>query len=345
LRSGAAGSQSGAVASEAGFSLPELLIATAVMLIISSTATSGLLQLTHSQQTIWNRTEMHSGVRSATELLQQEIGQAGRIALPQNLKVQSAIAAGALPSAPVVAAATPIPAIGTATATVAGIFVNQLLTVGAGSTEETVKVTAVDTGAKTFTASFTSAHAANEPIRALGGFQMGIVPTSATNGSSATKLKMFGDINGDGNMVYVEYTCDTEGGKLYRNSMAYDTVAANKPALSTAMVLLANIKPNPAPGTTDCFTYEQKTVNVTSGGVTTAYTFVIDVAVTLTVETQNVDSITKEKQKETKALLNVAPRNVYNVWELASDNVVDRMQPTPSSVTALLPEPEAEDGP
>jgi prepilin-type N-terminal cleavage/methylation domain-containing protein len=109
LRSGAAGSQSGAVASEAGFSLPELLIATAVMLIISSTATSGLLQLTHSQQTIWNRTEMHSGVRSATELLQQEIGQAGRIALPQNLKVQSAIAAGALPSAPVVAAATPIP--------------------------------------------------------------------------------------------------------------------------------------------------------------------------------------------------------------------------------------------
>jgi len=318
------------LASEAGFSLPELLIATGVMLIISATATSGLLQLTHSQQTIWNRTEMHSGVRSATELLQQEIGQAGRIALPNTLKLQSATSAGA-------ASATPIPSTGTATATVDGIFVNELLTVGAGSSEETVKVTAVDTGAKTFTATFANAHAANEPIRALGGFQMGIVPTNATNGSSATKLKMFGDINGDGRMVYVEYTCDTDAGKLYRSSMAYDTVAANKPGLGEAMVLLGNILPNPAPGTTDCFTYEQKTVNVTSGGVTTAYTFVIDVAVTLTVETQNVDSITKAKQTETKALLNVAPRNVYNVWELASDNVVDRLQPTPSTVTSLLP--------
>ena len=36
------------LASEAGFSLPELLIATGVMLIISATATSGLLQLTLS---------------------------------------------------------------------------------------------------------------------------------------------------------------------------------------------------------------------------------------------------------------------------------------------------------
>src|SRR5438034_9731182 len=38
--------------------------------------------MTKSQTTIWNRTEMHSGVRGATELLQQEVGQAGRVSVP-----------------------------------------------------------------------------------------------------------------------------------------------------------------------------------------------------------------------------------------------------------------------
>src|SRR5579863_8497564 len=73
--------------SQAGFSLAELLIATTVMLIISGIVTSALLQMSNSQRTIWNRTEMHSGIRSATELLQQEIGQAGLVALPAAVTV------------------------------------------------------------------------------------------------------------------------------------------------------------------------------------------------------------------------------------------------------------------
>src|SRR5579864_2048156 len=68
--------------SPAGFSLIELLVATALLLIVSSVVTGALLQMAKHQQTIWNRTEMHSGIRGATELLQQEVGQAGRIALP-----------------------------------------------------------------------------------------------------------------------------------------------------------------------------------------------------------------------------------------------------------------------
>ena len=67
---------------ESGFSLIELLISMGVLLIISSIVTSALLQMTSAQATIWNRTEMHSGIRGATELLQQEVGQAGRITLP-----------------------------------------------------------------------------------------------------------------------------------------------------------------------------------------------------------------------------------------------------------------------
>ena len=66
--------------SASGFSLVELLVATTVLLLVSSIVTSALLQMTQSQTTIWNRTEMHSGIRGATELLQQEVGQAGRVA-------------------------------------------------------------------------------------------------------------------------------------------------------------------------------------------------------------------------------------------------------------------------
>ena len=61
-----------------------------MLLIVSSIVTSALLQMTQSQTTIWNRTEMHSGIRGATELLQQEVGQAGRITLPGTVTLAAA---------------------------------------------------------------------------------------------------------------------------------------------------------------------------------------------------------------------------------------------------------------
>src|SRR6476660_8768373 len=84
--------------SQAGFSLIELLISTTILLIISSIVTDGLMQISNSQQTISNRTAMHSGVRGATELLQQEVGQAGRITLPGTVTLSNAVT-GASPCA------------------------------------------------------------------------------------------------------------------------------------------------------------------------------------------------------------------------------------------------------
>src|SRR3954465_4081965 len=68
--------------SQSGFSLIELMVAMAIMLLISGAAVGALLRMTSAQATIWNRTQMHSGIRGATEVLQQEVGQAGRISLP-----------------------------------------------------------------------------------------------------------------------------------------------------------------------------------------------------------------------------------------------------------------------
>ena len=170
-------------------------------------------------------------------------------------------------------------------------------------------------------------HSSGAAIRAEGSFASGIVPTTATNGSTGNVLKLYGDINDDGNMVYVEYTCDTStdanGGSLYRNVMSVG--AASKPALTPAMILLPNIyEDNSA-----CFTYQQKTIG--------ADTYVVDVAITLTVQTQMQDQQTGAYQTETKALLNVSPRNVFEVWQMVSGGTTNRLQPMPSSISTLLP--------
>jgi prepilin-type N-terminal cleavage/methylation domain-containing protein len=294
---------------DAGFTLIELMVAMLVLMVVSGTVIKGVLDMSNTHNTIMNRTDMHAGVRNATQLLSQEVGQAGRISLPGAVTLTAATAVGAT------------------TATVsstAEMFVGERLLIDAGTNSETVTVTAI-AGNQLTVAAMGFAHAAGVPISATGGFAAGVVPSTTANGSSATRLKIFGDINGNGNMVYVEYWCDTANGRLYRNAMPFN--AGAKPAYTVDMVLIDNILPNP--GGTPCFTYQIQS----AGGVD----YVVDVAITLTVRTQNRDVNTRDFQTESKALLNVSPRNVFNVWQLAGLGVTKRVQPTPATVTALLP--------
>ena len=325
--------------SQAGFSLPELLIAMALMLAISGAAVTALLKMQNAQATIWNRTQMHSGIRGATEVLQQEVGQAGRIALPMTsasvpyvVTLGSTASVGSYP----VTIATTKPT-GDATQ---GMFVGQKLLIGTGGTQETVTVTALS--ATQVTATFANAHNSGVPVLALGAFGTGIVPPlnspsayapggatfTYANGSTGDVLKLYGDINADGNMVYIEYTCDTTTShNLYRNVMAWNTAAVSKPAVSASKVLLSNVMENP--NSTPCFTYQTAVVG---GNV-----YVTDVAITLTVQTQLIDPVTKRFQTQTKALLNVSPRNTFNAWQMASLGISKRLQPMPPSIAALLP--------
>jgi prepilin-type N-terminal cleavage/methylation domain-containing protein len=298
---------------ERGFTLIETLLALTVLLIVMGAVMDNMLQFSKMQSTVWNRANMHDAVRSATELLQQEVGQAGRVSLATAVTITTAIAA---PGSQTV----------TVSSNTNNMFVGEQLVIDAGQDEETVTVTAVNSSTA-FTAAFGVAHLANIPVSVQGGFATGVVPTTLTNGSSGSVLKIYGDINGDGNMVYVEYVCNasTSGGSLYRNMMPF--TAGSKPAVNAGQVLLTNVLPNP--GGTPCFTYQQKTVNGT--------TYVINVAISLTTRTQAVDRVTRQYQTETKALLNVAPRNVFDAWQLASIGAGNRIQPMPPSVLTLLP--------
>ena len=294
---------------DSGFSLPELLVSLLVLSVIVGTVTQLSMTMSNGQRTMWNRTQMHSSVRGAIALLQQEVGQAGLVALPAPVTLSGAVTAG------------------TQTVTVnsaAGIFVGEKLVIGTGVPLETVVVTARNLATNQFTAVFTKAHAAGEAVTVLGGFAQGIIPPSMTNGSTGSVLKLFGDVNDNGQMVYVEYTCDTVTGRLSRNMMAWN--ATSKPALTTANILLSNVVPNP--GGTPCFSYQTEVVMPN--------TYVIAIAVTLSVRTQDIDPVTRQFQVETKTLLNVSPRNVFNTWQLASMQETNRIQPIPASVVALL---------
>jgi len=297
-----------AVRKDHGFSLIEALISVAVLLLLFGAAMPALNQTMMFNRTVGDLSEMHGSVRGATELMQQEIGQSGRVALPGPITLAGTAAQGAST---------------VALSSTTGLFVGAQVVVGAGEQAETVTLTTIVS--PNVTAVFGIAHAAGEPIRISGGFAAGIIPPSMANGSTGTKLKLFGDINDDGSMVYVEYTCDLVNKKVYRNVMAWDAVA--KPVVTESMALLNNVIANP--NGTPCFTYQTQTV--------LANTFVTGVAVTLSVESQQVDLYSKAKNQATKTLLNVSPRNIFLVWTMASIGITNRLQPIPPSVLLLLP--------
>jgi type II secretory pathway pseudopilin PulG len=307
---------------EAGFTLLELLVSVAILMVISGLMMRSTMDMQRLSTHQAGRSEMHAGVRNATALLQQEVGQAGRVSLPAAVTLIGAVTATGnqwqylSPST---------------TAVINAVFVGERLNIGLGSSQEVVTVAEVDTSGKRIRATFGATHPAGAPVRPVGGFAQGIIPTNMTDGSTASVLKIVGDINSDGNLRYVEYTCDWNVGRLYRNMMAYN--ATSKPALTVEHVLLDNLLPNPNDpngNAAPCFRYQQQTIE--------SNTYVTNVAIMTTVRTQSRDPFTGEFQTVTKALLNVAPRNVFYVWQMASldpDNA-GRIQPLPPSVLNLL---------
>ena len=309
-----------AAGGEHGFSIIEVMIAMVILMVVCGTVMQGVLALTDVSQTVSNRTDMHNGVRNATELLTQEVGQAGRISLPAAVTL----------AAPVVAGVGNLITVSSSD----GMFVGEQLLLGVDNQQETVTVANINGQVITLAGVPGYDHPAGAPVTAPGGFAAGVVPPNAANGSTATRLKIFGDIHDDGTLVYVEYFCDQAAGRLYRNVMPI--TAGAKAAPGVEQILIDNIEVNPPDvngNVPDCFTYQTRTV--------TGTTFVIDVAITLTVRSQQVDKNTGTFARETKALLNVAPRNVFNVWQMASLDIDNRVQPMPPSLLNLLPDQDA----
>ncbi len=286
-----------------GFSLLELLVSMAVMLVGASVALSALFvaQKIYGSQQL--QADMHAGLRSSFELVTQEIGQAGALNFaPQTLT--AAVTANASAQTVTVSSS-------------ANVFVGERLTVDTTSSGETVLVTAVPSSNQ-IRGIFTKNHANGAAVVAQGVFPQGVL-----SGSTATALKLFGDINGDGSLSYVRYDCDTAAGTLTRSITTLGPgVTTQNPPQILLNTLIAN------PDGTPCFQYSTPvTVTVNS----TTYTFIPNLAVLLTVKTAKIDPQTRTFVTMTKSFSNLASRNVLAGLTMAqaSTPVTTRLQSTP----------------
>jgi Tfp pilus assembly protein PilW len=307
-------------ARDSGLSLLELMASIAVLLVIMG----GLVTVIDSSQRSYLRTElksdMYENVRGVAELMEQEIGQAGLASLPSpGPTLTAAVVALAQAQTVNVSSTT-------------SMFGGEQLLVDAGATnEELVTLSATGVTATTVTAIFSKTHAAGTPISVLGVFPNGIVAPGTTDGSTSVAepgvsvLNLFGDINGDGSLVYVRYTCDTSKtpGTLTRS---VTTITPGVNTIGPSQVLLSTLIPNPSG--TACLQYTTNTVG--------AYTFVTNVGITLSVQATKPDRQTGQYPTMTKSFLNLSPRNISAGYEWASayPSNTTRLQATPANVVA-----------
>lgn len=309
-----------------GFSLIEMLVSMAVLVVIMT----GVLSLMNVQQKSTQnqqvKGDMYESLRGASELMMQEIGQAGLASLPG----VSSSPATAQPTLTQAVAASALPQLVSVTAgTVDSMFVGEKLYVDTGAAEELVTLTVVSASTDQITAVFANSHPLNAVtglgavIKVFGTFPSGILSTS-----DATHLKLFGDVNSNGTLAYVEYDCNPNAAGTGTLTRSITTVTPLTIAANAADSLLTNLLSNP--GGTACFVYTSQAV-VVSG---TTYTFVTNVAITLSVQGTFRDMQTGQPLTMTKSLLNVAPRNVLMGYELATavPPVAARLQPTPTNI-------------
>ncbi|HYL91736.1 MAG TPA: prepilin-type N-terminal cleavage/methylation domain-containing protein [Alphaproteobacteria bacterium] len=299
-----------------GFSLVELMMSLVILTVILG----GVVALLSSSMQTNTRTElrsdMYENVRGVAEMMSQEIGQSGLVSLPPSTLTSAA-------------------ALGAQTVNVSSttsMFVGEQVLVDAGNSEESVTLTAVTP--TSITATFSKPHLLGAPINALGVFPTGIVPNVPVAGtvpinapelSTPNVLNLYGDINADGSLVYVRYTC-TPGtsaapGTLTR-SVTTIVPGANK--ISANQTLLTTVVGGVGAA---CFQYTTQTA--------AGFTFVTNVGFTLSVQATSPDPQTGAYATMTKSFLNLAPRNILAGLELAqAGGSANRLQQTPANVAA-----------
>jgi len=300
----------------AGFTLLEMMVSMVILSLIVGGFISALSSSEQSYARIELGSDMYENVRSVAELMAQEIGQAGLVSLPATT-LTAAVAANVAAQAVNVSQT-------------ASTYVGEQLLVDAGSAnEELVTLTAV--ASTTMSGIFKNAHASGASVTVLGAFPSGIVPVGATDGSTSVAepgksvLNIYGDINSDGSLVYIRYTCDTSvtPGTLTRS---VTTITPGVNTIAAAQTLLSTLIPNP--GGTPCFQYTSYPVGTPSN------TYVTNVGLTISVQSLARDPQTQAYLTMTKSFLDLSPRNVLAGFELGNAGLTTRLQAQPPNVSA-----------
>src|SRR5579859_7838580 len=320
-----------------GFSLLELMVSIAILLVITGATFSVMSSYQKSYGTTQLKADMYMNLRGVSELMAQEIGQAGlkvSRTYPQ-AQFTNSVAGGGF---------------GTATVTTSvGMAVTtppMQVDVDQGQPAyERVGIMAVTPGVPgTFSANFLNAHSPGATVTIVGQgvYQNGVLPFSpiaapvSTAGSTPSTLELFGDINGNSTLQYIYYSCapsaqqGTVPGKLVRSITPLPAPGGGANAPQT---LLSNLVVNPIDPVTGapvpCFRLGTQTV--------AGATFVSNVGVTLSVRTQEVDKVTGQYLVMTKSFMNLTPRNTLGGLELSNYQLNNYLQPTPPGLPLACP--------
>jgi len=340
--------------SKAGFTLLELMISMAILLVISSAAIGGMTYFQKNFRSNEERKSLQGKLRATVEQLSQEIGQAGLV--PSGLS-------GNLPSGtPYVfnqstvgtmsylTAASGAGATGLSVSSTSGMYAGEWVILDTpdlnqtlGTPEERVQIQSVNSSTSITVSTTTNAHtptASNPvPVIAQGVYPAGVWTNSAAGlpdaSNHAQTLTIFGDINADGSMVVVKYQCpatSTTAGPLLRKQYNVSASPTNTGCGATAVpdvttTLIDNV--------TFCqFTYQPVTVN--------GHTYAPSVGISLTVQSINNDLQTKSPISVTKNILNIQPRNIVNAYNMdlnalpangSEDSYTSQLQTLPATLS------------
>ena len=316
-----------------------MMLSTALFLGISSLILGGMISVVRNYRSLEIRNALEQRMRSAFELMAQEIGQAGLQA--SGLDISGLVA-------PLANITQTITSAGVKTVTVdkiGGIFQGASLVVNDGTNQETVVVTAMSTTTPySITANFALTHtSASTPVYAPGVFPGGILAPDYTASpprysSTRTQLMFFGDINAVGNaLILVRYSCPTTfPGAIQRTAWDVATgtwttpVAGPTPLLDN--VTTCSFTYPDDPNLTSPVTLPTVAISWTDSGGTVhnvTYKMVPSVGLTLTATSQTNDPISNKPFQLTKSFLNIQPRNVLAAIEQVAAGNTSELQPTP----------------
>ncbi len=290
------------IRNEHGFSLVELLVSMLVLIPVMGAAISLFSLGTEHHASEQSSVEATQEARAGLDMMSMEIAQAGSHG-DRSTTTGAAISPSANPQTVAVASS-------------AGLNAGDWVDVDTGANHELVEITA--TGSNTISAVFRRAHANGVPVRLFAlPYPAGVIPPlglGPNSSATVTTIRFFGDINGDSNLFYVEYSYDSANAQITR-SMTPITQTSKNPALP----IVRNI----VPGTVNFSLY---TDNL--GAVTSA-------AVKMTVRnTWKTGSKYQETALSTRVLIPSAVAASALMAELRTFGGVNRLPPTPPQITA-----------
>jgi Tfp pilus assembly protein PilW len=288
-----------------GFTLMELMISLLILIPIMGAAISLFSVGANQQASEQNSIDTNQEARSALEMMTTEIAQAG------SHGDCSTVTTGTVSAN---STAQPL-----SVASVANLMVGDWVDVDTGASAELVEIKAV--GDNSISAIFRAAHTTvGVPVRLFAlPFTTGLIPPSgmtANSSTTVTTLRLFGDINSDSILQYVEYAYDSANNQITR-SITPITQTTKNPALS----LIRNVKPNSV----------QFTLNADSLGVVTSANIALTVQ-----NTWGKDSQLQETALSTRVTIPSAAAGSVLLSELRNFGGVDQLPPTPARVTTWV---------